>query len=135
MPPDHAPSVPFPPSLPFPPTLPFPSVEAAWFATAASLQAPPPGPSWASDVLKCVDRLYRNRRLDLLHARILRFWGVRGVAPLASRPRERSDWQVWHEAMGRLDGALRARGLVAPCAADDADPSAFPDRADATAQD
>jgi len=99
---------------------PFHSAEAAWFWTIAVVHAasdpvarpPGPGPCRAEDVLRCLDALYRHRRIDLLHARILRIWGLRGVAPNPARPRERSDWRVWHEALERLEGALRAQGIV-----------------------
>ncbi len=94
------------------PAAPFPSVEAAWFSTARALQA---GPSQVSDVdgvIRCLDRLYRNRRIEVLHARILRIWGSRGIAPNPARPRERSDWQIWREALDRLEGPLRAQGIV-----------------------
>lgn len=63
--------------------------------------------------MKCLDALYRNRRVELLHVRILRLWGWRGVAPNPAWARERCEWRLWHEALGRLDGKLRARGFVA----------------------
>ena len=101
-------------------TEPFASAEAAWFWTAASLQArqdasplPGPGPCRPEDVLKCLDVLYRRRRIELLHVRILRFWGWRGRAPNPAWPRERCDARLWREALGRLDWLLRARGIVA----------------------
>ena len=89
----------------------FPSAEAAWFWTAATLRArqnpafaaPAPGPCRPEDVVKCLDGLYRHRRIELLHARILRHWGMRGVAPNPARPRERCDWRLWHEALERLE--------------------------------
>jgi len=100
-------------------TTPFASVEAAWFWTAASLRArqdatapPGPGPCRPEDVVKCLDALYRQRRVELLHVRILRIWGWRGVAPNPARARERCDWRLWQEALGRLDWPLRVRGIV-----------------------
>jgi hypothetical protein len=100
---------------------PFHSAEAAWFWTVAAMRAaadpfaprPDPAPCRAEDILRCLDGLYRQRRIDLLHARILRIWGARGVAPNPARPRERSDWRIWHEALDRLEGPLRAQGVVA----------------------
>lgn len=100
---------------------PFLSAEAAWFWTATALRAkndplaPQPGPAAcrAEDVVKCLDGLYRRRRIELLHARILRIWGLRGVAPNPARPRERCDWRLWREALDRLEGPLRAEGIVA----------------------
>ena len=75
--------------------------------------APPPGPCRAEDVIKCLDELYRQRRVELLHARILRYWGRRGRAPDPGRAREKCDWRLWQEAIGRLDFPLRRRGIVA----------------------
>ncbi len=116
-----------PPSV-APPTLasptlapPFPTAEAAWFWTAASLMArrnpdaprPPPGPCRPEDVVKCLDTLYRSRRIELLHARILRIWGWRGMAPDPRRAQEGCDSRLWQEAISRLDWPLRAKGIVA----------------------
>ena len=109
---------------------PFHSAEAAWFWTVAAIRAatdpgaPRPGPARCrpEEVLRCLDGLYRQRRIELLHARILRIWGVRGIAPNPARPRERSDWRLWHEALERLEAPLRARGIVAG--------SALPEAAD-----
>jgi len=111
--------VPMPPVSPLP-APPFPTTEAAWFWTAAALQArrdpaaprPLPGPCQPEDVVKCLDTLYRNRRVELLHVRILRIWGWRGVAPDPRRPKEGCDSRLWQEAMERLDWPLRARGIV-----------------------
>ena len=100
---------------------PFPTAESAWFWTSAALLArrdpsgprPPPGPCRPEDVVKCLDALYRRRRIELLHAHILRIWGQRGVAPNPARPRERCDWRLWREALDRLDWPLRQCGIVA----------------------
>jgi hypothetical protein len=70
-------------------------------------------PCEPDDVLKCLDRLYRQRRIDLAHARILRIWGERGVAPDPRHLSERADWRIWREAMDRLEFPLRAKGIVA----------------------
>ena len=71
----------------------FRSVEEAWFWTMAALIARRDGarivsgaglvprPCEPDDVVKCLDRLYRQRRIDLQHARILRIWGERQQAP------------------------------------------------------
>lgn len=72
-----------------------------------------PRPCDPDDVVKCLDGLYRRRRIDLVHARILRIWGERGVAPNPSYASERSDWRLWHEAMQRLEWPLRIKGIVA----------------------
>jgi len=104
---------------------PFTSSEEAWFWTMAALIARRDGarlsagrgavvrPCEPDDVVKCLDRLYRQRRIELHHARILRIWGERGSAPNPRFPAERGDAQIWREAMERLDFPLRQKGIVA----------------------
>jgi hypothetical protein len=70
-------------------------------------------PCEPDDVVKCLDRLYRQRRIELAHARILRLWGERGTAPNPRIPAERGDLRLWREAMERLDFPLRQKGIVA----------------------
>jgi hypothetical protein len=64
-------------------------------------------------VIRALDQLYRQRRIDLVHARILRIWGERGCAPSPRHPGQASDFRHWREAMDRLDAKLRVRGIVA----------------------
>ena len=104
---------------------PFCSSEEAWFWTMAALTARHDGarivagkgdklrPCEPDDVVKCLDRLYRHRRIDLMHARILRIWGERGAAPDARHPSEKHDWRLWREALDRLEWPLRVKGIVA----------------------
>ena len=106
-----------------PRTAPFRNAEEAWFWTMAALAARrdvrgatiavPARPCKPEDVLKCLDQLYRRRRIDLLHGRILKFWGERGIAPDPARAAERCDWRVWSEALGRLEWPLRVKGIRA----------------------
>ena len=82
---------------------PFATAEEAWFWTMAALIARHDGarisagrgavirPCEPDDIVKCLDRLYRQRRIDLQHARILRIWGERGTAPNPRIPGERGD--------------------------------------------
>ena len=65
-----------------------------------------------AEVVKCLDTLYRRRRIDLHHVRILRLWGHRGRAPDAANPMEKAEWRVWREALDRLDWPLRSLGIV-----------------------
>lgn len=104
---------------------PFHSAEEAWFWTMAALVARRDGarivsgrglvsrPCEPDDVVKCLDRLYRHRRIDLAHARIMRIWGERGTAPDPTVLREPGDHRLWREAMERLDWPLRMEGIVA----------------------
>lgn len=105
--------------------VPFRNAEAAWFRTMAALvarrEASPRGvdgvgparPAVPEDVVRCLDQLYRNRRIDLLHARILRRWGERGRAPNPACGPERGDAAIWQEALERLEWPLRVKGIVA----------------------
>lgn len=70
-------------------------------------------PCEPDDVVKALDRLYRQRRIDLTHARILRIWGERQRAPDPMRRSERADARIWDEAMTRLSWPLRVRDIVA----------------------
>ena len=102
---------------------PFRSAEQAWFWTMAALVARREGthgsgprterPCDPDDVVKCLDQLYRRRRIDLQHARILRIWGERGTTPNPIYPLERGDFRLWREALDRLEWLLRVKGIVA----------------------
>jgi hypothetical protein len=104
---------------------PFRSAEEAWMWTMAALIARRGGarcvsrrhvidrPYEPEDVLRCLDALYRRRRIDLVHARILRIWGERKIAPNPAWPSERCDARLWREALGRLEWQLRVKGIVA----------------------
>lgn len=105
---------------------PFRTGEEAWFWTMAALVARRDGarvaagralvarPCEPDDVIKCLDRLYRQRRIDLTHARILRLWGERGTAPDPRHLSEKRDWAIWREAIDRLEYPLRQKGIVTP---------------------
>ena len=104
---------------------PFRDAEEAWFWTMAALMARRQGARYSAnlgkvsrpcepdDVIKCLDVLYRRRRIDLLHARILRIWGERQLPPNPAHPRELCDWRLWREALDRLEWPLRVKGIVA----------------------
>ena len=63
--------------------------------------------------VRCLDALYRRRRIDLVHARVLRIWGERQSAPNAAYATERCDCRLWREALERLEWPLRVKGIVA----------------------
>ena len=103
---------------------PFPTTEAAWFWTISALIARQDGARIVAgrgtvirscepdDVVKALDRLYRQRRIDLNHGRVLRRWGERGVSPNPGFATERADAALWREAMSRLEWPLRIKGIV-----------------------
>lgn len=103
---------------------PFASAEDAWLWTMAALIARREGARYTAnkgtvtrpcdpdDVVKCLDGLYRQRRIDLAHARILRIWGERQMTPSAAIAVERNDRRLWLEALERLEWPLRVKGIV-----------------------
>lgn len=101
---------------------PFRDAEHAWFWTMGALAARRDGsgrgalgirrPCDPDDILKCLDGLYRQRRIDLVHARVLRTWGERQMAPDPAYTGERHDARLWKEAMERLEWPLRVKGIV-----------------------
>jgi hypothetical protein len=104
---------------------PFDSAEDAWLWTMAALIARREGARYTAgkglvsrpcdpdDVVKCLDGLYRQHRIDLVHARVLRIWGERQITPSLAVAAERSDHKVWTEALERLEWPLRNKGIVA----------------------
>lgn len=80
-----------------PVTGPFASAEAAWFWTCVTFQARETGmvkpalvnglPCRVEDVLKCLDTLYRQRRVELSHVRVLHDWDWREQVPDPAIPR------------------------------------------------
>jgi hypothetical protein len=107
-----------------PQAMPFRSGEEAWFWTMATLLARRDGAGLAwrpdtaarpcdpEDVIKCLTLLYERRGVALLHARILRIWGERQVAPDIDLPDQADHARLWQQAMGQLEWALRGRGIV-----------------------
>ena len=100
----------------------FRSPEEAWFWTMAALAARHNGsrrekarilrPCDPDDVVRCLDQLYRDGHVGLVHARILRLWGERQTAPDARFEGEIFDHRIWRETMDRLDQPLRAKGII-----------------------
>ena len=101
---------------------PFRDAEEAWFWTMRVLMARREGtvrprsgiprPCEPNDILRCLDNLYRSRRIDLIHARVLRIWGERQMVPPSSWQGEHSHAALWREAMEELEWALRFKGII-----------------------
>ncbi len=66
------------------------------------------------DILKCVERLYRNRRLVMDHILVLRHYGKRQLPPDPARIKERRAAQLWDEALERLEPVFIRKGIVRP---------------------
>jgi hypothetical protein len=107
-----------------PPSQSFDTAEYAWMWTMAALIARREGARYSAgkgkvsrpcepdDVVRCLDALYRKRRIDLAHARVLRIWGERQIAPNLAVAAERHDHRLWVEALERLTWPLRVKGIV-----------------------
>jgi hypothetical protein len=103
---------------------PFDTAEHAWLWTMAALIARREGARYSAnqgavsrpcdpdDVVRCLDGLYRQGRIDLAHARVLRAWGERQMPPSSVMAAERHDRQLWVEALERLEWPLRVKGIV-----------------------
>jgi len=106
------------------PTQPFANAEEAWLWTMAALIARREGARYSAgkgrfarpcepdDVVRCLDTLYRQHRITLTHARVLRVWGDRQSAPNPNHALEKNDWRLWREALERLEWPLRVKGIV-----------------------
>ena len=106
--------------------VPFENTQDAWFwfiqaqkarsegARIAAGQALYPRPCEPIDIFKVIDRLYRQRRLDMNHFNVLRHYGVRGFAPDPRRVKEARAHKLWKEAMERIEPILVRKNIVEP---------------------
>lgn len=85
--------------------------EGARFTAGLSLMSRPCEPA---DILQCMERLYRNRRLVMDHLLVLRHYGKRQLPPDARRVKEARAYLLWHEALERLEPVLARKGIVRP---------------------
>lgn len=104
--------------------VPFNSVEEAWFWFVQAYDARAAGvrfiaglgavarPCEPLDVLRALDRLHRQRRLERDHLCVLVHYGRRMDAPDPRRDREARASCLWSEALSRLAPALREKGIV-----------------------
>ncbi|HSK38648.1 MAG TPA: hypothetical protein VK943_02665 [Arenibaculum sp.] len=104
--------------------IPFSNAEEAWFwfvraheakaagARIAAAQAEVPRPCEPIDLMRVIDRLYRNRRLIRDHLHVLAHYGRRSAAPDPDRQREQRACVLWREAFGLIEPVLRGKGIV-----------------------
>ena len=64
------------------------------------------------DILKIVDRLYRNCRLTRDHIYVMRHYGLRQMAPDKHHPKEQRSYYLWSQAMQILAASLSKKGLM-----------------------
>ena len=100
---------------------PFHTTEGAWRWAWGILQSRRDGagaqtgigrskrPCEADDVVQVIDRLYREHRIGLPHARVLRVYAERDVRPDPGTPDDR----LWGAALSAMEPVLRAKGIVA----------------------
>ncbi len=105
-------------------TTPFASAEEAWFWFIQAQQARNDGarfsmglglfarPCEPLDILRVVERLYRNRRLIMDHLLVLRHYGRRMMPPDPCRVREARAHTLWTEALERIEPVLCRKGIV-----------------------
>jgi len=103
---------------------PFDSGEEAWFWSVQAQDAKAAGarvvagrglvqrPCEPADVLRVVDRLYRNRQLVRDHLHVLVHYGRRLSAPDPERHREQRAHLLWREAFDRIVPVLRQKGIA-----------------------
>jgi hypothetical protein len=107
-----------------PGSVPFADVAEAWFwamqahqamldgARVRAGQALLPRPCEGADILRVVDRLFRQRRLLREHLVVLARYGRLVMAPERDRARETADWLLWTEALERMEPMLRTKGII-----------------------
>lgn len=110
-------------------TVPFPSAEEAWFWFVQAHEARMAGarcsagqglvarPCEPLDIMREVDRLYRNRCLLRDHLHVLVHYGRRQEAPDPQRPREGRAARIWQEAFQQIHPVLCRKGIVLPLSA------------------
>jgi hypothetical protein len=72
------------------------------------MRSPPCDPD---DVVCCLERLYRARRIDAAHVQVLQIWGERQMPPHGGH-RGSGEHQLWREALDLLAPALRVKGII-----------------------
>jgi len=105
-------------------TTPFESAQEAWFWFIAAQDAKNDEARFVAgaglykrpcepiDILKILDRLHRNRRLQRDHLLVLRHYGRRNMAPDRFREKEKRAHDIWVEALERLEEVMIAKGIV-----------------------
>lgn len=107
-------------------TTPFDNAEEAWFWFILAQEARNEGaritagaglvprPCEPIDILQCLDRLHRNRRLLMDHLLVLRHYGKRQMPPDPTRVKEVRAFALWKEALERIEPVLVRKGIVRP---------------------
>ena len=104
--------------------VPFDSAEEVWFWFIQAQEARNDGarvnaglslyprPCEPLDILKILERLYRQRRLLMSHLKVLRHYGRRKMPPDPYRVKEARAHEIWREALERLEPCLERKGII-----------------------
>lgn len=104
--------------------VPFDSAQEAWFWFVRAQQAKNDGARFAAglgnterpcepiDILRILDRLYRNRLLLRDHLLVLRHYGRRELSPDPRRIKEARAYKLWIEALERMEPILERKGII-----------------------
>ena len=84
--------------------------DGARFVAGQSLY---PRPCEPIDILKVLDRLHRQRRLERDHLMVLRHYGHRSLPPDPTRSKEIRAYHLWNEALDRIGAVLEKKGIIA----------------------
>ena len=107
-------------------TIPFNDAQEAWFwfiqaqaakndgARFAAGQGLYPRPCEPIDILRILDSLYRQRRLQMDHLKVLRHYGRRQMAPDLRRTKETRAHEIWREALTIMEPVLERKGIILP---------------------
>lgn len=103
---------------------PFDSAEEVWFWFIMAQQARNEGARFSAgagmiprpceplDILKILDSLYRQRRLQRDHLLVLRHYGRRNMPPDPRRVREVRAFHLWAEALERMEPVLFQKRII-----------------------
>lgn len=72
-----------------------------------------PRPCEPTDILRVLDRLWRQRRLMRDHVLVLRHYGRRLLPPDPHRRTEARAYTLWCQALERIEPVLVSKGIVA----------------------
>ncbi len=104
--------------------VPFENAQEAWFWFVQAQEAKNEGARFTAglglcqrpceplDILKILERLYRQRRLLMDHLKVLRHYGRRKMPPDPYRVKEARAYKIWSEALERLEPCFERKGIV-----------------------
>ena len=104
--------------------IPFKDTEEAWFWYVRSERARREGalslkvesiegrPCDPDDIYRFVMQLYKRKKLNSEHLRVLAEFGWKNAPPDPRVSSERRTWAIWGEALDKLSTILKSKGIV-----------------------